>query len=413
MSIEENEYIINVLSEEEIASLDEKFTQMSAECANSVWFGTGTGIQRSHATPFVGAHINNISFPKTIDELEMFIYKHGCFNVEDIINDSAKGYTVWTVPRHSAIGDLVLFFHAKTAIQWIRKLETDIKSLDEGEHDKNLLMEWLNRARRLYSLYGGKIFAIGRVSSSPEREEYSDMDSGLCHWGSKIYAEISNVVLLDNPIDISEFNSFILVSRQSGITPLPANEFQKLKEIIVSKNTDLPEYFIHSKIGSCNLSKINAKNFLEKTKDFRTRFLLEAEFRSYYVDYFLQALVGRSYYRECRCYTKKNPLARVDNVFVLKGKSILLEVKLNIHIEKNLIEQLNQYINADYIYLTNLLDRELRDFERDYMYVIDVFGLYKYIPKLRQLKVVTLLDDIKTKEDIKNCISIAKRKGPF
>ena len=76
---------------------------------------------------FVNAHINNVSFPKTVEQLEIFIYEHGCYNVEDIIEASKDGYTNWTVPRNSVIGDVVLFFHAKTAIQWIRKLETKNK----------------------------------------------------------------------------------------------------------------------------------------------------------------------------------------------------------------------------------------------------------------------------------------------
>ena len=62
---------------------------------------------------FVNAHINNISFPKTIDQLEEFIYEHGCYNIEDIINEANDGYTNWTVPRSSVVGDIVLFFHAK------------------------------------------------------------------------------------------------------------------------------------------------------------------------------------------------------------------------------------------------------------------------------------------------------------
>ena len=77
---------------------------------------------------FVNAHINNISFPKTIEQLEDFIYEHGCYNVEDVINEATDGYTNWTVPRSSVVGDIVLYFHAKSAIQWIRKLETTTKS---------------------------------------------------------------------------------------------------------------------------------------------------------------------------------------------------------------------------------------------------------------------------------------------
>ena len=97
---------------------------------------------------FVNAHINNISFPKTIEQLEEFIYVNGCYNVEDIINEATNGYVIWTVPRSSVVGDIVFYFHAKTAIQWIRKLETATKSLDEKKHDKKLLSSWLKRAAR-------------------------------------------------------------------------------------------------------------------------------------------------------------------------------------------------------------------------------------------------------------------------
>ncbi|MDD7350708.1 MAG: hypothetical protein PUG90_00775 [Clostridia bacterium] len=351
---------------------------------------------------FVNAHINNISFPKTIEGLERFIYEHGRYNVEDIIQESIDGYTEWTVPRYSAIGDIVLFFHAKTAIQWIRKLETALKSLDDNKHNIPLLKGWLNRARYLYSLYGGKIFAIGRICNPPQKEDdYIDMSDTL-HWKSRIFAGISDLVLLENPIDIAEFKSFILISRQSGITPLPSTEFQKLKEIIVSKNKNLPDYYINSKIGSYNLSKVNINNFLESTLNFRTRFLLEADFRSYYVDYFLRTIAGNKFYRECRCYTPSNPLARVDNIFMHNGKYILLEVKLNINIEHNLQQQLDQYITADFINLDNNFSDNITDFERQYMYVIDMYTLYKYIPKSKELIVVSMLDDLKTVDMIKD-----------
>lgn len=43
---------------------------------------------------FVNAHINNISFPKTIEQLEDFIYEHGCYNVEDVVNEATDGYVI-------------------------------------------------------------------------------------------------------------------------------------------------------------------------------------------------------------------------------------------------------------------------------------------------------------------------------
>ena len=44
---------------------------------------------------YVNAHINNISFPKTIEQLEEFIYEHGCYNVEDV--------TEYSFAYHSAL----------------------------------------------------------------------------------------------------------------------------------------------------------------------------------------------------------------------------------------------------------------------------------------------------------------------
>ena len=346
---------------------------------------------------FVNAHINNIGFPKTIEQLEDFIYEHGCYNVEDVINEAADGYTIWTVPRSSVVGDIVLYFHAKTAIQWIRKLETATKVLDPAMHDQKLLVEWLQRARELYSLYGGKIFAIGRIGSRPEKEDELEFQN---HWSSRVYADVKDLYLLENPIDISEFNSFILVSRQSAITPLPSREFEGLKSLIKSRNHNVPKWFLESRIGDNMLSKVSQNNFLEITTSYRKRFPLEINFRSYYVDYFLKTLSGKNVYRECQCHTARTPLARVDNVFEFDGKRILLEVKLNIELEDDLISQLHQYIFADYISLSNTQNNNTTDFEKDFMFVIDVYSMYKYNVKSNKLTRIFDLDEIKSKDDI-------------
>ena len=346
---------------------------------------------------FINAHINNISFPKTIEQLEDFIYKHGCYNVEDVVNEADEGYTVWTVPRSSVVGDVVIYFHAKTAIQWIRKLETATKTLDPKMHDKHLLVEWLQRARALYSLYGGKIFAIGRVSSRPEKEDELEFQQ---HWSGRIYADVKDLYLLETPIDISEFNSFILVSRQSAITPLPSKEFEKLKLLIERKNPNVPKWFLESNIGDNMLSKINQNNFLEITNSYRKRFPLEINFRSYYVDYFLKTLSGKNVYRECICHTAKTPLARVDNVFEFDGKRILLEVKLNIELEDDLISQLHQYIYAEYICLSNIPNHSTTYFEKNFMFVIDVYSMYRYDAKDKKLNKIFDLDEIKSENDI-------------
>ena len=73
----------------------------------------------------VQAFIDNISFPTTLVELEDFIDE---FNVEQILTVDE---TEWTAPKWAVEGDIVFFFHAKTAIQRITKLETEMKKEKE------------------------------------------------------------------------------------------------------------------------------------------------------------------------------------------------------------------------------------------------------------------------------------------
>lgn len=345
---------------------------------------------------YVNVHINNISFPNTIEELESFIFENGLFNVEDILYNET---VIWTVPRSSKIDDIVLFFHAKTAISKITALVRKVNSLpDDSPHSKRLLLEWLGRARKLYKEYGGKIFAVARIIAPPEY--MPEIGLNACHWHGRIYAKIGDIFPLNSPVDISEFNEFIKVSRQSAITPLPANEFNRLRQIMHSKDADLPAFFLNCKIGSLELAQITRRNFLQKTQLIRHRFLLEADFRSYYVDNLLRALVGRDYWSECRCRAEGKPDYFADNVFKFRGRYYFLEVKLNVNIERNLTEQLRQYVAAEYLFLSSGSHKRLDDFERAYMYVIDTNSFFRYEPQNDCLIELIQLDHVMSVEQI-------------
>ena len=73
----------------------------------------------------VQAFIDNISFPTTLVELEDFIDE---FNVEQILTVDE---TEWTAPKWAVEGDIVIFFHANTAIQRITNMETEMKKQKE------------------------------------------------------------------------------------------------------------------------------------------------------------------------------------------------------------------------------------------------------------------------------------------
>ncbi|MBT9706684.1 hypothetical protein GPK62_04730 [Faecalibacterium prausnitzii] len=69
----------------------------------------------------VQAYLNNVSFPKNMEELDHYADQ---FDVEVLM---CSEWVEWTVPKWTVPGDIVLFFHAKTAIQSIRRLETALK----------------------------------------------------------------------------------------------------------------------------------------------------------------------------------------------------------------------------------------------------------------------------------------------
>lgn len=360
----------------------------------------------------VQAFINNIVFPKTLDEVMFYAAEHGCFNVEDILEEDT---TVWTVPKWAKIGDIVFFMHSKTSISTITRLKSELIDCDilYDEDDYKLLDEWLEKGRQLYKQYGGKIFAIGRVTGIPEYiadddEEYETAD--YYHWKSKIYSEIV-VDVLENPIDISEINDFIYVSRQSAITGVFGKEYQKLKEIIKQKN-DIPLYFENSESQLLPFREINDSNWISLTDEYRRSFMLEAQFRSYYVDYLLASIGDRkTFYRECRCVKSGMPDSFVDNVIIINGQYLPVEVKLNVQAEKNIKQQVVKYTNDDYIVLSQKSGKSI-DGAKIYsskVLIIDTEGLYMYDSDMDDIKDVYRLSKLIKQQDLEGLKSVVAK----
>lgn len=348
----------------------------------------------------VQAFINNISFPKSLDELYYFATEHGTFNVEDILIEYE---TTWTSPKWAKSGDIVFFMHSKTSKSTITRLRTQLNNEKNKLPKKKyrLLMDWINRGLDLYSKYGGKIFALGRVIGAPEYIDNDYADDSLYHWGSRIYCDME-VFVLDVPVDISEFNDFIFVSRQSGITPIFGKEFIKLKNLIASKN-ETPEYFLNSVSVPLPLTKINSKNWLEITEEYRRSFILESQFRSYYVDYLLSAISDRkSIYKECRCVKQGNPNTFADNVIYLNGKYVPVEVKLSVQAEPNIKGQVENYCYTDEIYIDSKRNRKIfpEQIYNKNVIVIDTDDVYVFNINKYKLKHILSLNELSSLSDV-------------
>ncbi|MGN0154914.1 MAG: hypothetical protein ACI4D0_03720 [Lachnospira sp.] len=341
----------------------------------------------------VQALINNISFPKTIEELEYFVKDVGHFNVEDILYYPT---VEWTMPKWALTNDIVFFFHAKTAIQIIRGLESGLKKNRE-QYDYDVLMEGLSHSRELYHKYGGKIFAVGRVLGRPYYDD-GEWQEDL-HWRGKIYAEIGDIQILQNPVDIKEFSDFIMISRQSAITSVVGDDFEKLKNVILKTN-ELPTYLVNSKATPLPLNKINSENWMRLTQEYRRTFFLEIQFRKFYVDYLLLAIADKKkVFSECACYKNNKLEGYADNCIWFNGKLCFVEVKLNFDAERNFVEQLIKYSNVE----SALVKKEKRYadcIEQKYVIVVDTRRIGVFDARLKSISIIADLDLLQSKSDL-------------
>lgn len=144
---------------------------------------------------YVQAYISNISFPRSLEEVYDYA---GEFDIEKILSGGDYGedgarWTEWTAPKWCKKGDVVLFMHAKTANSRISKCKTELMNRKEfySREEFCTIRDALTRAKKLYKHYGGKIFAIGKISGKILCDDIAAQSER--HWTSKIYAPISDI----------------------------------------------------------------------------------------------------------------------------------------------------------------------------------------------------------------------------
>ena len=347
---------------------------------------------------YVEAFVNNISVPKTLEELYDY-YLDGNDAQNLIVEIDTVGSTEWTVPKWAKWGDIVLFMHAKTARSTLTKLRSEVNTKYDAENNKGVcLKQSIEDQLAFHKKYGGKIYAVGRINGKPDIVE---INSGM-HFKSKVFCKVDDLFLLEHPIDISEFNSFITISKMSGITPVFGQPFENLKKLI-SQNNDVPEYFSYSYSTPYPHSIVNDENWMRLGLEYRRAFTLEAQFRQCYVDYLLKRLGDqKTFYMECPCHKGSHPVTYVDNVIRIDKKLLPVEIKLNIEAEVSLESQCQQYCQLDKLTLKKkpVMDAKMENVVDDKVLVIDTFGVYIYHLKDNKIDFLYDLGDLKTEEDI-------------
>ncbi len=335
----------------------------------------------------------------------------------------------WTAPRWAKKGDICFFMMSVSSLERMSKIRQEIRELGnrikavETKNSKasikareqrsylelvidldyyddvtflyNRLSHALSMFEITYRAFGGKIFAVGKVSSVPIQSKKA-YNSGN-HWGSNIYCNYEDVLFLEEPVGFSEFKDYVSFSQQGAITPVFGSSFDNIKKLILKKNPKVASFFKGCESSPIPMTKINKSNWLKVTGIHNFGFILEAAFRRYYTDYLLTELKDSGkLFSECQCYNNEL-FGKIDNVFMIGGKYLATEIKLNQKLEVDLEGQLKKYYNPNRVCLKD--DEEItgKDMHKAVL-LIDTFGVWLF--KRGHLKKIEDLKSIKSSKDI-------------
>lgn len=176
------------------------------------------------------AFINNFQSPTDIDELRDFLESSGGTNLDILLNEYKDGIE-WSVHKNADIGDVVFFMCAKSS--WDSRHIGGLRKEAREEGDAELI-RFADEQYEKYKKIAGKIIAVGVVAALPD-----EVPPYYYGQRSQWFALIDHIVLLKNPVDISKFNDFIMVSRTSAITKLKPEQFAMLIGVIERENPNI------------------------------------------------------------------------------------------------------------------------------------------------------------------------------
>ena len=173
--------------------------------------------------------ITNFTSPTYIEDLKYFFHEQGGTNLDVLIDEYKEG-TEWSVHSGATIGNIVFFMCAKTS--WDTRHVGGLRKIAR-EEGNIALQRFADAQYQKYKKYAGKILAVGQITESPY-----EIPPQYYGQRSQWFALIDNIILLSNPVDISKFKDFIMVSRTSSITKLTPSQTASLMEMIQRDNPD-------------------------------------------------------------------------------------------------------------------------------------------------------------------------------
>lgn len=350
----------------------------------------------------VQAYILNISAIKSIEELREMVDGEYVHTVEMPLLIGKQEINEFTAPKWIMRGDIVFFYHAATANSYNRQLRKEIQNGNFEDSEK--LLEYLDYCDDLYKKYGGKIYAFGSISDTPF---YSESGWEHPHFKTRIFAPVENVVKLDCPLSAKKFKDFLPIARQKAVTPVFGNSFMKLKSLILQNNDS--DYLKKCETVAFPLKDVKKGTWIEFANQNGKKYLCEEQFRKYYVDFLLMSISDDGkIYSEVECIKDEKSVGRVDNVILINGVYMPVEVKLSARFdEAGLMEQLERYVSADYFDID--VDSDLFQISQGYVIFIDIFNICIYDNEIKNtLSIIMSLDNIRCMYDVRKLKNMFK-----
>lgn len=302
--------------------------------------------------------ITSVSFPNTLEELRKMGKKWDGIIGQDWITDidilnhfPSSNAVTWIAPKWLTAGDLLFFYHTKSARVLIKKILIETYQLrsqsntiatvyTKEEIDKLIII--LERVDKISKTWTGSIFALGEVSGRPQRA----FDENK-HFKGTIYAPIASVIVFESPISSKEFSPFLKIG-QNTITPVYGDQFNELKKLI-AKHNELPAILANATPGDLNFRDVNRGNWQEISCHKDARFITEAQLRTYLLDHFLHEIKDSksTVFAECVGYRHNERTGIADYFIRFDNRWMPVEAKLNVLAEKDLRSQLIKYAHLD------------------------------------------------------------------
>lgn len=287
------------------------------------------------------AFITNVSYPRDTDSFVDMIEKNeGCSDLESLFLESDgemfsedEGELIWTAPNWAMPNDMFIFYHSVSALPSTKSIYNRVSREYPEESDlikiaKNQI-SWAEK-------YAGTIFAIAKVGYRTKIDNEASKD---LHFDSKTFARPLDLIILDNPIHLTEFRRYVEIRKQATITPVAKSQFDGLWGLICRDNK--VGIFENFNFVDNEFEKISKENWKEIIVKKNIRFLNENQVRKYYLDLILEEIKddGSKLYEEC--VVSKSAIA--DYFISINNKWYPVEAKLHFSNEDHLFDQLNKY----------------------------------------------------------------------